>query len=150
MRGLVYMGGLWILLSVCREPHKRLFAFYIHNGATHVTTKAFSDAAETPVRSTNSPPMFSAAVPASLFCIKHFLKKDKWSVVTLGTGLITSRTDNLNPVYRQTRSIWNLSEIKLLSWPSVGSVLSHTHTHAAYIRACIACQRSNVSLRLKA
>lgn len=52
--GPVYMAGVWIHLSVWRKAHKRLFDFYVHNRATHVTTKAFSDATETAVGSSNS------------------------------------------------------------------------------------------------
>lgn len=35
------------LFSVYSKPHKRLFAFYTDNSATHVQTKAFSDTSET-------------------------------------------------------------------------------------------------------
>lgn len=35
------------LFSVYSKPDKRLFAFYTHNSATHVQTKAFSDTSET-------------------------------------------------------------------------------------------------------
>lgn len=59
--GPVYMAGVWIHLSVWRKAHKRLFDFYVHNRATHVTTKAFSDATETAVGSSNSLPTFHFA-----------------------------------------------------------------------------------------
>lgn len=59
--GPVYTAGVWIHLSVWRKAHKRLFDFYVHNRATHVTTKAFSDATETAVGSSNSLPTFHFA-----------------------------------------------------------------------------------------
>lgn len=66
--GLVYMPGVWIHLSVWQKAHKRLFDFYVHNRATHVTTKAFSDATETAVGSSNS----RLALLLSLFFSPNF------------------------------------------------------------------------------